>query len=231
MIAAKFRKAWRGLIVAMAPCITLCLFLGCVLLIHSSFGWFCGQLGRWAACSLQLFCHAFVGRLASLIQKDGIRNKRGPIGLGNTAFEGLEFLKPAVSYLIKTWFNVQCTTRSACEKATPPKFNFGHKDNSWMRGQSWNLRKYYAMKIWSYTVFGNTYEFNIYLAAIVSGWTDSGSPFIGRMLGEVSPVFCCPLWIHCTCSGSSITCGFDPVWHAWLIKWHDVVTITSSISH
>ena len=77
---------------AVVPCIktSLCLFLGCVLLIHSSSGWFCGRLGHWVACSLQLFiCHAFVGRLASLIQKDGIRNERGPVGLGNTAFEGL----------------------------------------------------------------------------------------------------------------------------------------------
>jgi len=104
MIAAKFRKAWRGLIVAVVQCITtsLCLFLGCVLLIRSLFGWFCGQLGRWVACSLQLFCHAFVGHLASSIQKDGICNERGPVGLGNTAFEGLDFLKPAV-ILIKTW--------------------------------------------------------------------------------------------------------------------------------
>ena len=49
VIAAKFREAWRGLIVAVVPCITTsrCLFLGCVLLIHSSFGWFCGRLGRW----------------------------------------------------------------------------------------------------------------------------------------------------------------------------------------
>ena len=40
MIAAKFHEAWRGLIVAVVPCITtsLCLFLGCVLLIRSSFG-------------------------------------------------------------------------------------------------------------------------------------------------------------------------------------------------
>ena len=40
VIAAKFREAWRGLIVAVVPCITtsLCLFLGCALLIRSSFG-------------------------------------------------------------------------------------------------------------------------------------------------------------------------------------------------
>ena len=43
-------------------------FRGCVLLVRSSFGWFCGRLGRWVACSLQLFCHAFVGRLASSIR-------------------------------------------------------------------------------------------------------------------------------------------------------------------
>jgi len=35
------------------------------LLIRSSFGWFCVRLGRWVAYSLQLFCHAFVGRLTS----------------------------------------------------------------------------------------------------------------------------------------------------------------------
>ena len=89
------RHGGRGLIVAVVPCITtsLCLFLGCVLLIRSTFGWFCGRLGRWAACSLQLFCHAFVGCLVSSIQNDGIRNKRGP------AFEGLDFLKPAEPYL------------------------------------------------------------------------------------------------------------------------------------
>jgi len=76
VIAPMFREAWQGLIVAVVPCITtsLCLFLGCVLLIRSSFGWFCGRLGRWVTCSLWLFCHAFVGSLASLIQKDGIRN-------------------------------------------------------------------------------------------------------------------------------------------------------------
>ena len=45
------------------------------------------------ACSLQLFCHAYVDHLVSSIQNDGIRNKRGPVGLGNTAFEGLDFLK------------------------------------------------------------------------------------------------------------------------------------------
>ena len=78
-----------------------CIF---VLLIRSSFGWFCGRLRRWVACSLQFFCHAFVGRLTSSIRKDGIRNERGPVGLGNTAFEGLDFLDPAVIF-IKTWFN------------------------------------------------------------------------------------------------------------------------------
>ena len=154
MIAAKFHEAWRGLIVAVVPCITtsLCLFLGCVFLIRSSFGWFCGRLGRWIACSLQLFCHAFVGRLASSVQNDGIRNERGPVGLRNTAFEGLDFLKPAVIF-IKTWFNVQCITHSACEKATPPKIKFSWIKSSWTRGQSRNSRKYYATKIWSYTVY------------------------------------------------------------------------------
>jgi len=119
VIAAKFREAWRGLTVAAVPCITtsLCLFLGCVLIIRSSFGWVCGRLGCWVACSLQLFCHAFVGCLASSIQKDGICNERGLVGLGNTAFEGLEFF-------IKTWFNVQCIIRSACERLRPQKLNF-----------------------------------------------------------------------------------------------------------
>ena len=41
----------------------------------------------------ELFCHTFVGRFVSSIQKDGIRNERGPVGLGDTAFEGLDFLK------------------------------------------------------------------------------------------------------------------------------------------
>jgi len=70
VITAKFREAWRGLIVALLPCITtsLCLFLGCVLM-RSSFGWFFGWPGRWVACSLQLLCHAFVGRLWGPIQR------------------------------------------------------------------------------------------------------------------------------------------------------------------
>jgi len=71
-------------------------------------------------CSLQLFCYVFVGRLAISIQKDGIRNERGPVRLGNTAFEGLDFLKPAV-FFIKTWFQL-CITRSAHER--PPKIKF-----------------------------------------------------------------------------------------------------------
>jgi len=123
IFAAMFRKAWRGLIVAVVACITtsLWLFLGCVLLICSSFGCFCGRLGRWVAVlSSSSATDAFVGRLAISIQKDGIRNERGPVGLGNTAFEGLDFLKPAV-FFIKTW---QCITRSAREKATPLKLNF-----------------------------------------------------------------------------------------------------------
>ena len=31
--------------------------------------------------------------LAASIQEDGICNERGPVGLGKTAFEGLDFLK------------------------------------------------------------------------------------------------------------------------------------------
>jgi len=134
--------------VAVVTCITtrLCLFLGCVLLIRSSFGWFCGRFGPWVACSLQLFCHTFVGCLVSSIQKDGIRNERGLVGLGNTAFEELDFLKPAV-ILIKTF------TRSAREKAMPLQIKFSWIKYSWTRGQSQNSRKYYATKIWSYTVY------------------------------------------------------------------------------
>ena len=68
------------------------------------------------------------------------------------------------------------------KRPRPPKLDFGHKKIREWGVTSWNSWKYYATKIWSYTVFGNTYEFNIYLAAIVSGWTDSGSQFIGHML-------------------------------------------------
>ena len=40
------------------------LLLGRVLLVHSLLGWFCSCLGSWdPACSLELFCHAFIGRL------------------------------------------------------------------------------------------------------------------------------------------------------------------------
>ena len=48
--------------------------------------------------------------------------------------------------------NVQCVTRSAREKATPSKIKFSCIKKSWTRGQSRNSRKYYATKIWSYTV-------------------------------------------------------------------------------
>ena len=145
VIAAKSREAWRGLIVAVVPRITasLCLFLGCVLLIRSSFGWFCGRLGRWVACSLRLFCHAFVGRLASPIQKDGIHNERGPVGLVTLPSKGwISWRKPAESYFYQNMFNVQCVTHSAREKACPQK----------LRGQSRNSWKYYSTKIWSSTV-------------------------------------------------------------------------------
>ena len=141
VIAAKFREAWRGLIMAVVPRVTtsLCLFLGCVLLIRSLFGWFCGRLGHWVACSLRLFCHAFVGRLASPIQKDGIHNERGPVGLVTLPSKGwISWRKPAESYFYQNMFNVQCVTHSAREKARPQK----------LRGESWNSWKY-STKIWS----------------------------------------------------------------------------------
>ena len=130
VIAAKFCEAWLGLIVAVVPCITtsLCLFLGCVFLLRCLFGWFCGQLRRWAACSLQLFCHTFVGRLASSIQKDGIRNERGPVVLGNTTFEGLmlDFLKQAsrVVSLSKPGLMFSASHALLVKRPHPQKLNF-----------------------------------------------------------------------------------------------------------
>ena len=103
---ARHGEALLSEFVAMVPCITTshCLFLGCVPPIRSSFGWFCGHLRRWVACSLQLFCHAFVGHLTSPIQKDGIRNERGPVGLVTLPLKGwISWSKPA-EYLYQ--FNV-----------------------------------------------------------------------------------------------------------------------------
>jgi len=92
VIAAKFREAWRGLIVAVVLCITTshCLFLTCVLLICSSFGWFCGWLGHWVASSSATHLSAASRARYRMI---------GLVGLGNTVFEGLDFLKPAEPYL------------------------------------------------------------------------------------------------------------------------------------
>ena len=109
------------------PCITtsLCLFLGYVLLIRSSFGWFCGRLG----C---LFSPALLPRICWPPREPDTEE-------WHSEWE-------------KTWFNVRCTRRSAREKATPSRIKFSWIKNSWTRGQSRNSRKYYATKIWSYTV-------------------------------------------------------------------------------
>jgi len=83
------------MIVAVVPCITtsLCLFLGCVLLIRSSFGWLCGRLGRWVACSLQLFCHWRICWPPCEPDTEGWHSQRERPGrTSNTAFEGLDFL-------------------------------------------------------------------------------------------------------------------------------------------
>jgi len=95
VITAKFRKAWRGLIVAVVPCIatTLCLFLGCVLLIRSSFWlilWPTRTLSRLLSPAL-LPCTCWPPRK---LDTEGWHSQReSPVGLGNTAFEGLDFLK------------------------------------------------------------------------------------------------------------------------------------------